>query len=263
MRTGSRPPSSLHLRLLQRRGDTSRSTLLLHVLRRFSTARVFLFPCLLRRVPFPSPVELQPVSPPVTTSRSVPHAAPPTSPPDYSRVPESHVAVDPFKVQGKFIALEPTSLPVISGFPPETAQCLVESLNYMMSHSLRHCQHVFMGIESDNWIPGRLDPLRRTLQATKALAKRRPVVDGFLSQADKAVKKGISSCEIFRTLLKEIFSPPHIPASALAKYFSYSRSKRERPMTNSVSSFLSYWMKILRSNTPTRVETYHISRACP
>lgn len=45
--------------------------------------------------------------------------------------------------------------------------------------------------ESENWIPGWLDPLRCALQATltKVLAVQRPVIDGCLNQADKAVEK--------------------------------------------------------------------------
>lgn len=64
-----------------------------------------------------------------------------------------------------------------------------------------------MDIASDHWIPDGLDPLRRTLDSTftKALAKYRAVVDGFLAQADKAVGKCNPGREIFRTLLNKIF----------------------------------------------------------
>lgn len=198
--TGLRPPAPLHLWLLRQTGVTSRSTVLLHPLRRISTVRAFPFPCLLScRVPC---LPLTCPSPHRYPSRLavVFHMPPRLLPPLSTPVSLSIMSRwTPFKVKEKPIALEPKSLPVITGFSPEPSQCLTESLRHVITHLLKRCQRVTMTIESGDWIPGWLDPPRPTLQATviKPLAKHPPLMHGFLAEADEAVERGIRSREVF------------------------------------------------------------------
>lgn len=63
----------------------------------------------------------QPTTSSIIVSRSAPHVTLPASPIERTRVavlaPESHVAMDPFKVQETANALDPKCLPPITGSP--------------------------------------------------------------------------------------------------------------------------------------------------
>lgn len=123
-------PAQLHLR---RTVTMSRSTVSIILLyRRISTVRAFLLPCMLRRVP------------------CLPLVYP-----------------SPRRYLSRLVAVPRTSIVVLhNGFPPEPSQCRTDSLKFVMAYILESCQHVTMTIECDDWIPGWLDPLRRTLQVT-------------------------------------------------------------------------------------------------
>lgn len=61
-----------------------------------------------------------------------------------------------------------------------------------------------MAVESDNRIPGWLDPLRRTFQTTlsKSLAVHRPLFQRLLFKADTVVDKTTPGHDVFRSLFR-------------------------------------------------------------
>lgn len=83
----------------------------------------------------------------------------------YVPSPEDHVKVDRrLTVQRELISLEPKSLPPISGFPPESSKRLIASSGFVITHILKSCQHVERTVDSEGWIPGWSDPLRRAIK---------------------------------------------------------------------------------------------------
>lgn len=75
-----------------------------------------------------------------TVSRSAPHATPLASLIEPTRISvlstETHLAVDVFNVPKNFNALDPKSLPPITGHPPEPSKRPIVSLRFVMTHLL-------------------------------------------------------------------------------------------------------------------------------
>lgn len=104
---------------------------------------------------------------------------------------------NPFKIEEKFIALDPISLPSITGFPPKSSQCLTDSLKFVLADILKQYQYVTMTIES----------LRRTLETTlpKLLVVHRPLIEARLAQDSKTMDEGTPGGVVLRTFLRDIF----------------------------------------------------------
>lgn len=63
----------------------------------------------------------------------------------------------------KFVSLDPEYLPLVTGFSPESSQRLTASLKFAMQCIIKRCQHVERTVDSEEWIPGWLDPLRHAV----------------------------------------------------------------------------------------------------